>query len=70
MGQSGVGSSGIEGVLHILQGWSFTIRLFNVIPRTLMGRGSYPSEEMQLVYSTASADWVYIFLGSGQFGLT
>ena len=37
LGQSGVGSNGNEGVLSILQGWSLTIRLFNVIPKTLMG---------------------------------
>ena len=36
--------------------WSLTIRLINVISRTLIwwgGGGSYPSAEMQLVYSTA-----------------
>ena len=36
--------------------WNFTIRLFSVIYRTLIGR-SYPSAEQQLVYSTAPADW-------------
>ena len=39
--------------------WSLTIRLFSIISRTLMvvAVGSYPSAEMQTVYSTASADW-------------
>ena len=36
--------------------WDLTIRLFSVISRTLMG-GSYPSAEVQSVYSTAPADW-------------
>ena len=35
--------------------WNFTIRLFSVISRTLVG-GSYPSAEMQSMYSAASAD--------------
>ena len=34
-----------------------TIRWFNVIFRTLFGEGSYPSVEMQPVYSTAPAKW-------------
>ena len=41
---------------------SLSIRLFVFISRTLI-RGSYPSAEKQLVYSTAPADWapfVYI----------
>ena len=36
---------------------NFTIRLFSVISRTLMGGGSYPTVEKQSVYSTALADW-------------
>ena len=36
--------------------WNLTIRLFSVISRTLIG-GSYPSAEMQLVYSTALDNW-------------
>ena len=32
-------------------------RPFSVIFRTLIGWGSYPSAEMQSVYSTALADW-------------
>ena len=41
-----------------LQNWSLTIRWFNVVPKTL-GGGSYPFAEMQLVYSTAPANWAY-----------
>ena len=40
--------------------WNLTIRLFSVISRTLVGGGSYPSAEVQLVYSTAPADWAGI----------
>ena len=36
--------------------WKLSIRLFSVISRTLFG-GSYPSAEVQSVYSTAPADW-------------
>ena len=32
-------------------------QIFNVISRTLVGGGSYPSAEKQSVYSTAPADW-------------
>ena len=32
-------------------------RLLSVISKTLVGRASYHSAEMQLVYSTAQADW-------------
>ena len=39
------------------QYWNLTIRLFNAIFRTLFGRGSYPSPEVQWVYSTAPTDW-------------
>ena len=38
------------------QSWSLTIRLFNVTSRTLI-RGSYPSEDMQSVFSTAPDEW-------------
>ena len=43
--QSGSGSNGNEGVLHIrpnLQGWSLIIRLFCVISRTNIRERSYP----------------------------
>ena len=39
-----------------LQVWSFAIRWFNVISRTLVGVGSYLSAETQSVYSTAPTD--------------
>ena len=49
-----------RGALHfpkLIHYWNLTIRLFSVISRTLVeaGGGSYPSVEMQLMYSTASA---------------
>ena len=37
------------------------IILFNVISRTLIG-GSYPSAEVQSVYSTAPANWAMYHL--------
>ena len=37
--------------------WNLTIRLFSVISRTLVGSRSYPSTEMQSVYSTAPSNW-------------
>ena len=37
--------------------WKLTIRLFSVICRTLVWRGSYPSAKVQLVYSTSPANW-------------
>ena len=36
---------------------NLTIRLFSVISKTLVGRGSSSSAEKQLVYSTAQANW-------------
>ena len=56
LGQSGPGSNDDEGVLHIPQSSSITIRLFSIISRTLFGWKAYPSTEMQLVYSTSPAD--------------
>ena len=38
--------------------WGLTIRLFNVLSRTLVGVGSYPSAEIKSVYFTAPANWV------------
>ena len=59
LGQSGPGSDGNEGVLRITQSPSINeappIRLFIVICRISV---SYPSIEMQWVYSTAQAEWV------------
>ena len=38
--------------------WNLTIKLFSVIPgHSLGGVGSYPSAEMQSVYSIAPAEW-------------
>ena len=45
-----------------LQGWSLTIRLFSVISGHSLGERSYPSAEIQSVYSTASANWL-VFQG-------
>ena len=62
MGQSGPESNGNEGILHIPQ-------IFNAgaLPSDglisysahsyFFGGGSYPSAEMQSVYSTVQADW-------------
>ena len=59
--QRGPGSDGNEeGTPHSLKlqhYWSLTIRLFNVISKTLVGGWSYPSAEMQSVYSTVPSDW-------------
>ena len=60
LSQSGPRSNGNEGVLHIPQNPSITrvtIRLFNVISKTLIAEESYPSAETQLVYSMAPAYW-------------
>ena len=40
--------------------WSLTIRLFSVMSRTLVMRGSYPSAEKQSLYSAAAAYWAMI----------
>ena len=60
MGQSELGSSGNKGVLRIPQ----SFRITGVSPSDCLvsypGHSlgeSYPSAEMQLVYSTATADW-------------
>ena len=44
-----------------LQDWSLTMRLFYVISRTLVRGESYISVKIQLVYSTALADWAQLF---------
>ena len=63
-GQRGPGSNGNEGVLHIPQSLSITgTSLSDCLvsyPGHLLGRGSYPSEEVQSVY----------FYSSGQLGNT
>ena len=59
-GQSGPGSNGNERVLYILQSPSITRTsqsdcLVSYAGHSLMG--SYPSAEVQSVYSTTPADW-------------
>ena len=50
----------MKGTLHfpkLKHYWSLTIRLFSVIIKTLIvGGGSYPSVEMQTLYSASPAD--------------
>ena len=62
-GQSGLGSNGNEGVLQILQSSRITEAspsdILMLYPGHSLG-GSYPSAKMQLVYSTAPADWADI----------
>ena len=63
-GQSGPGSNGNEGVLHIPQtssiiGTSPSGRLVSH-PGLSWGGGSYHSAEVQSVYSTAPADWARV----------
>ena len=60
-GQNGAGSDGNKGILRILQssiitGTSPSDCLVSYPGHTL-GWGSYPSVEVQSVYSTAPADW-------------
>ena len=62
-GQSRPGSNGNEGVLHIPQSSSITGTspldcLVSYPGHSFVGGRSYPYAEMQLVYSTAPADWV------------
>ena len=60
-GQSGPGSNGNEVVLRIPQSSSITEASLSdclvSYPGHLLKAGSYPSAEMQLVYSTTPADW-------------
>ena len=52
-----------RGTLHspkLQHYWNLTLRLFSVISRTLVGE-SYPSAEMQLVYSMAPANRAKVF---------
>ena len=60
LGQSGLGSNGNEGVLYIPQSSSITWTSPSDCLVSYPGpslRRSYPSAEMQSVYSTAPADW-------------
>ena len=61
-GQSGLGSNGSEGVLRIPNSSSITgtspSDCLVSYPGHSLGRGvSYPSAEVQSVYSTALAEW-------------
>ena len=60
-GQSGPVSDGNEGVLHIPHSSSITgtspLDCLVSYPVHSLRPGSYPSAEMQLVYSIAPADW-------------
>ena len=60
-GQSGPGSNDNEGVLHIPLSPSITgtspSECLVSYPRYSSGVGSYPSAEVQSVYSTAPANW-------------
>ena len=57
LGESGHGSDGNEGVLHIPE--SFTITGASPLDRLILytGYSSYPSVEMPSVYSIAPFDW-------------
>ena len=64
-GQSGSGNNGNEGVLCIPQSSSITgtspSDYLVSCPGHSFGWGSYPSAEVQSVYSTAPADWaIYV----------
>ena len=65
-GQSGPGSNGNEEVIRIPQSPSITgtspSDSFVSYPGHSMRGGSYPSEEVQSVYSTALADWANQFM--------
>ena len=55
-----LGAMAIKGTPHspkLQHHRNFTIRLFCVVSRTLIGGGYYPSAEMQSAYSMAPADW-------------
>ena len=60
LGQSGPGSDGNEGVIRISQSSSITGTAPSDCLVSFPGHslwGSYPSAEMQSVYSTTPADW-------------
>ena len=60
-GQSEPGSDGNEGVSHIPQSYSISgtspSDCLVSYPGHSFGGGSYPTAEVQSVYSTAPADW-------------
>ena len=55
----GVRAMAMKGPPHSLnlQGWSLSIRWFNVLSGTLFGAGFYSSADIQSMYSTVQADW-------------
>ena len=58
--QIGPGNDGNEGVFHIPQSFSITSALPSDCLMSYLGNllgGSYPSAEMQLVYSIVPANW-------------
>ena len=61
LGQSGLESNGNEGVLCVLQSTSITgaslADSFVPYPGHSLGRGSYPSAELQSEYSSALTGW-------------
>ena len=62
-GQSEPGSDGSKGVLHIPQSSSITDATPSDYLLSYLGHSlgeSYPSVEMQSVYSAATADWAKI----------
>ena len=66
---SGPGSNGNEGVLRIPQGPSITGNSpwdYLVLYSGHSLGGSYPSAEVQSVYSTAPADWAIIGTTTGE----
>ena len=64
-GQSGPGSNGNEGVLHIPQSSGITrtspSNCLVPYPGHLLGVGSYSSSELQSVYFSAPANWAIEF---------
>ena len=60
LAQRGPGSNGNEGVFHIPQGHSIAGTSTSDCLVSYLGHSlgvSYPSAEVQLVYSTATANW-------------
>ena len=63
LGLSGPGSNGNEGVLHIPKGSCITGTSLSDCLVSYLGHslgGSYPSAEVQSVYSRAPADWAKV----------
>ena len=71
LGQNGPGSGGKKGIFRILQSSIITEASASdclvLYPRHSLRWGSYPSAEMQLVYSTAPADWARQLLNKNNY---